>query len=97
LDEKQVVVLSSYIGRLCLLITTTILSFLSALSSVQNLAKIDAARKTKSQEKSGDNRQNQLLDSGEFLPEDRYENQEVSQPWLREAVIHLLYNTLSYF
>jgi hypothetical protein len=50
--------------------------FLSSLSSVQNVAKIDAAKKTKNQKKSGDNLQNQLLNSGEFLPGDRYENQE---------------------
>jgi hypothetical protein len=46
------------------------------LSSVQNLAKIEAAKKTKNQGKSGDNLQNQLLNSGEFLPEGRYKNQE---------------------
>jgi len=39
-------------------------------------------KKVENQEKSGENVQNQLLISGEFLPGDRFENQEVWQPGL---------------
>jgi hypothetical protein len=41
---------------------------------VQSIAKIEAARKIENQEKSGENLQNQLLNSGEFSPGERFEN-----------------------
>jgi hypothetical protein len=59
-----------------LIITTTILFFLSGFSSVQNVAKIDADKNIKNQEKLGENFQNQLLNSGEFSSGDKFQNQE---------------------